>query len=89
MIVYREVCVSLRAPTGAFLKENKTAALFFEPIEFWERVDLVFKGYNDLALFWEAVVNSVVEPRAPAVARTGRSDRVALGVRCVYVCVRI
>lgn len=88
--MYREVCVSLRAPTGAFLKENKTAArfLFFEPIEFWEWVDLVFKRYNDPALFWEAVVNSVVEPRATAAARTGRSDRVALGVRSVEVCVR-
>lgn len=76
--------------TGAFLKENKTAARFsfLEPIEFWERVDLVFKRYNDLALFWEAVVNSVVEPRATAAARTGRSDRVAQGGRCVHVCVR-
>lgn len=87
--MYREVCGSLCAPTGAFLKENKTAARFsfFEPIEFWERVDLVFKRYNDLALFWEAVVNSVVEPRATAAARTGRPDRVALGGRCVHVCV--
>lgn len=33
-------------------------------------------------------MNSVVEPRATAAARTGRSDRVALGVRCVHVCVR-
>lgn len=53
------------------------------PIEFWERVDLVFKGYNQLALFWEAVVNSVVELRATAAARTGCSDRVALRARCV------
>lgn len=33
-IVYREVCVGLRAPTGVFLKENKTAArfLFLSPL---------------------------------------------------------
>lgn len=32
-------------------------------------------------------MNSVVEPRATAAARTGRSDRVALGV-CVFVMVK-
>lgn len=85
-----EVRVRLRALTGAFLQENKTAApfLFFEPIEFWEWVDLVFKGCSDPALFWEAVVNSVVEPGATAAARTGRSHGEALGARRVCVCVR-
>lgn len=46
-----------------------------------------FNVAKHFALFWEAVVNSVVEPRATAAARTGRSDRVALGV-CVLVMVK-
>lgn len=44
-----------------------------------------FKFYHYPTLFWDVVVNSVVEPRATTATRTGRPDRVALSVR--YVCV--
>ena len=89
--VHVKVCLVV---LGVFLKENKKAARFHQAElgiqkhsmntgKGWIRF---LKFYHYPTLFWDVVVNSVVERRATTATRTGRPDRVALSVRYVCVC---